>query len=220
MTEAENPALVERLRRLRTAVVSDCLDTLGAERCVVGPTVRPLHPDLVLAGVARPARATRVFERPSRPYLNWIALTDSLRPLDVPVLTSGGLVAGALFGDLLATAAQARGAAGVIADGPIRDREQLLALGFAAFASALTPADNYGRMDLVAYDVPIECAGARVEPGDLVLGDCDGVVILPRSLAAETIRLAEAATADEEYLRGELQRGRSVFDLFTERGII
>jgi regulator of RNase E activity RraA len=216
----ETRAAVARLRRLRTAVLSDCLDALGAEGCVVDPSVRPLHPDWVLAGVARPARAARAPGKPARPYLGWVRLTDSLRPGDVVVLTADRDPVAALWGDLLATAAKARGAAGLVADGAIRDRRQILELGFPSFAAALTPADNYGRLDLVELDVPIECAGAPVAPGDLVLADCDGVVIVPRALAAEAIRLAEEQSAGEMELRAALASGVTVETLFTERGIL
>ena len=136
------------------------------------------------------------------------------------VITSGGDTCAAVWGDLLATAAKARNAAGVVVDGAIRDRRQILEMAFPAFAAGLTPADNYGRLDLVELDVPIECAGARVAPGDLVLADGDGVVVIPRALAADAIRLAEEQTEGEEQLRAALSRGVGVEALFTEHGIL
>lgn len=220
MGAAETAALVERLGRLRSSVVGDCLDRLGANRFIVGARVRPLDPRSTLCGAARTALAARVYEGSGKPYFNLIRLVDSLHSLDVPVISSGGNMAGALWGELLTTAARARGAAGLVLDGPLRDAEQIMAMGFPAFTSGITPADSYGRLEIGNLDEPIECGEAKARHGDLVLGDFDGVLIVPRALAEEAIRLAEEKTRGEDSVRAELARGRSVAEVFAERGIL
>jgi 4-hydroxy-4-methyl-2-oxoglutarate aldolase len=220
MADAETQALVEQLRRFRTSIIADCLDAVGATGHVVGPALRPLDPSMTIAGVARPALASRTYGRTERPYPNLIALVDSLQPLDVPVFTTSGHLVTALWGELLSTAAMVRGAAGLVVDGLVRDAREIAAMGFPVFATGLSPADPNGRAEITHVVVEIECAGARVRPGDLVLADFDGLVIVPRELAAAALERAERKTQGEDRTREEIARGRSVAEVFAELGIL
>jgi regulator of RNase E activity RraA len=220
MADQDTQALVERLRRFRTSIVADCLDAVGATRHVVGPSLRPIDPAMTIAGVARPALASRVYGRTDQPYGRLIQLVDSLQPLDVPVFTTSGHLVTALWGELLSTAAMARGAAGLVVDGMVRDARDIAAMGFPVFAAGLSPADPNGRAEITHLDVEIECGGARVRPGDLVLADYDGIVIVPRELADPALALAERKTQGEDRTRAEIARGRSVAEVFAELGIL
>ena len=126
----------------------------------------------------------------------------------------------AFWGELLATAAGLRGARGVVADAYVRDTLALIDMDFATFARGINCADALGRIRVEAAGVPIECGGVQVHPGDFVLGDHDGVVVLPAALATEAIGLAEQKMAGEDRVRDELARGMSLAEAFGTFGVL
>lgn len=175
----EHDALLERLGRLYPAVVSDCLDRAGIRDCVMAPRIRPLTPGMNLAGVARTVQCVAVGAVPADRadwYRGEIEAIDSLRPGDVLVVST---CAGSFWGELLATAAQHRGARGIVADAYARDTLSLIEMGFPTFVSGIHCADSLGRIDVVATGTEISCGDVDVAEGDLVLGDHDGVVVIP-----------------------------------------
>src|SRR5438067_1403552 len=113
---------------------------------------------------------------------------DSLRPGDVMVVST---CRGSYWGELLATASRYRGARGLVADAYTRDTLALMEMRFPTFSAGIHCADSLGRIDVDAVGVPISCGGVEVAPGDLVLGDHDGVVVVPARLAEEAVGLAE-----------------------------
>jgi 4-hydroxy-4-methyl-2-oxoglutarate aldolase len=126
----------------------------------------------------------------------------------------------AFWGELLATASRVRGARGVIADAYARDTLELIDMGFATFARGIWCADALGRIRVDAADVPIECGGVEVHPGDFVLGDHDGVVVLPAAIASEAIGLAEAKVAGENHVRAALAEGMPLAEAFRKFGLL
>jgi 4-hydroxy-4-methyl-2-oxoglutarate aldolase len=214
------PSLIDRLERLHPAVVSDCLDGLGARSQVLDPRIRPLDPRSKLAGYAATVRCVDVDRvPPSRDdwYRGELEAVDALRPGDVMVVST---CRGSYWGELLATASRYRGARGIVADAYTRDTLALLELGFPTFAAGIHCADSLGRIDVDAIGVPVDCGGVRVEPGDLVLGDHDGVVVVPAALAEEAIRLAEEKVAGENVVRARLAEGMPVAEAFRTYNVI
>ena len=123
------------------------------------------------------------------PYEVEIALVDDLKPGDVAVFGCGGPTDRiAPWGELLSTASRARGAAGCVTDGLVRDVRQIRAMEFPVFHGGIGPLDSRGRGKMMAMDVPTECGGVLVERGDLVFGDVDGVVVIPQDIAGEVDR--------------------------------
>jgi 4-hydroxy-4-methyl-2-oxoglutarate aldolase len=131
---------------------------------------------------------------------------DLAEPGDVIVIAAGGLTERACFGDMTATCWRSKGIEGVVIDGAARDVARLSALAFPVFARGVTPRNFHypAGVDHGGVNVPVVCAGVHVDPGDIVLGDDDGVVVVPKRIAPET---AEAAS---RYLEGE-NAGRAVF---------
>jgi 4-hydroxy-4-methyl-2-oxoglutarate aldolase len=131
---------------------------------------------------------------------------DLAEPGDVIVLAAGGLEERACFGDMTATCWKSKGIEGVVIDGAARDVARLRSLAFPVFARGITPRNFHypAGLDHGAVNVPVVCAGVLVEPGDLVLGDDDGVVVVPRRIAAQIVAAASA------YLEGE-NAGRALF---------
>jgi len=209
-------------QRLYSAVISDVLDSLGLTCQALGPHIRPLDESLVLLGTARTGLYMEVFhvEPGENPYELEIALIDDLKPGQVAVLACGLSRRIAPWGELLTTASLARGAVGCVTDGLVRDIRRIRELKFPVFHGGIGPLDSRGRGKIMALDVPVECAGVRVAPGDLVLGDADGVVVIPRDRAEEVLKLALDKVADEDEVREELSQGRPLREVFEKHGIL
>jgi regulator of RNase E activity RraA len=102
----------------------------------------------------------------------------------------------------------------------VRDVRAIRALGFPVFAGGIGPLDTRGRGKVMAIDVPVECGGVRVEPGDLVFGDTDGVVVVPRAIEDDILRAAFAKVEGEDRTREALARGEKLADVFARHGIL
>ena len=126
----------------------------------------------------------------------------------------------AVWGGLLSNAAVGRKAAGVITDGSARDYIEIVDLNFPTFCKGLTPYDSLGRMDGKERDIPVECGGIRVNPGDFVFGDIDGVVVVPKEIFEEVIEKAWEKVQGENSVREELRAGASVVKTFEKHGIL
>jgi regulator of RNase E activity RraA len=202
------------LRRLSVAVVSDVLDSLGLPVQVMRPEIRPLAGALPLAGRAFPIQAVASPVVTDEPYADEIAAVDALVPGSVAVIAAGGDCSAALWGELLAARAVAREAVGVIVDGAVRDLRGLTEMGFPTFARHLSAADARGRLSVVTHDVPVRCGGVLVEPGDVVLGDLDGVVVVPSAVVGEVLASAESKRASELEAQSMLNQGMTVAEVY------
>jgi 4-hydroxy-4-methyl-2-oxoglutarate aldolase len=207
---------------LFTAVLSDCLDAAGHRQQAMQARIRPLDESLVLCGRARTALYMDVYEAPEgeNPYELEIRLIDDLKADEVPVFACGASGRIAPWGELLSTAARARGAAGVVMDGLTRDVRAIREMKFPVFAGGIGPLDSKGRGKVLAIDVPVEVAGARVCPGDLVFGDADGVVVVPRAVEELVVAAALAKVSGENATREALARGEKLADVFRRHGIL
>jgi regulator of RNase E activity RraA len=205
---------------LSSAVLADVLDALGHRHGALPPDVRPLNQDWKLFGRVATLNAVAVNEEPKHPYAVEMECVDALKAGDVLVMTTNGERASALWGELLSTAARARGAAGVVLDGLTRDASRILAMDFPVFASGFSPLDSKGRLECVSHGQPIRIGACEVRPGDFVFGDVDGLVVVPRELAEAALTRALAKASGENTVREELARGRSVRGVFAQYGIL
>lgn len=216
-------ALSQLSDQLYTAVLSDVLDELGFNHQAMRPFVRPCDESLVMFGRARTGLYMETFSvrEGENPYEVEIQLIDDLKPGDVAVLGCGGPTERiAPWGELLSTAARARGAAGCVTDGLVRDVRHIRAMRFPVFHGGIGPLDSKGRARMVEMDTPIECGGVSVRSGDLIFGDVDGVVILPRDVAGEAIARAQKKVTGENNTRDELRAGGLLGDVFAKYGIL
>ncbi len=216
-------AMIETARaKLYTAVLSDVLDQLGYRHQVLPPQIRPLDEGLVMVGRARTGLYRDVYHVPRdhNPYALEIALIDDLRPGDVAVLGCGTSGRIAPWGELLTTASRARGATGCVTDGLVRDIKMIRTLQFPVFHGGIGPLDSRGRGEVCAIDVPIECAGVTVNPGDLVFGDADGVLVVPQPIVKQALKLAVEKVEGEDRTRAELQEGALLADVFAKYGVL
>ena len=204
------------------ALLSDVLDNLGYRRQTLPTSIRPLDDASVMVGRARTALYMDVYQvvPGENPYELEIALIDSLRPDDIPVFACGGTGRIAPWGELLSTAAKVRGAAGALMDGLVRDIKAIRRMGFPVFHGGIGPLDSKGRGKVVQIDVPIECAGIPVTSGDLVVGDADGVIVVPQAIEAQALAAAFEKLRGERSTLADLQAGMKLADVFAKYGIL
>jgi regulator of RNase E activity RraA len=207
-------------RNLYTAVLSDSLDELGFRDQAMREFIRPLAPESVAVGWARTIQCMDVHYMSDNPYATEIAAIDSILPGEVVVVSTGRSKRNAPWGELLSTAAVARGARGCVTDGLTRDTRKILELGFPVFSAGIKPVDSKGRGIVTSYNVPVGCAGVVVNPGDMVVADIDGVVVVPRSAVAEAVRLATDKVTRENHSRKALMEGAYLKDVFDTYGVL
>jgi regulator of RNase E activity RraA len=217
-------SLAKRAREtLYTGVISDVLDQLGHPEHAMKPNVRPLDESLVICGPARTALYMEMHyvEAGANPYELEIALIDDLKPGEVAVMAcprAGDRVAP--WGELLSTTSKARGAAGCVTDGLVRDVKLIREMKFPVFAGGIGPLDSKGRGMVMKIDVPIECGGAMVRPGDWIFGDVDGVCVIPAAVARACFERSLAKADAENTVRQELERGDKLAVVFKRHGIL
>lgn len=209
-----------RLSKLYSAVLCDALDSLGFRHQALSHRTRPVSPSSQLIGNARTMASHAVDRFPAKPYEKELEALDTLVEGDVVVLATNGDVTAAVWGELLSTAASAKGARGAVLDGLTRDASRIKDLDFPVFAQGISSYDSCGRSEVTGYDIPIECDGVAVRPGDIVFGDYDGVVIIPREVLAEALEKAELKAGREEIVEEEFRKGRKVAEVFAEHGIL
>ncbi len=208
---------------LYAAVLCDTLDSLGLCNQAMRPFVRPLDESLVLCGRARTGLYMPVWEvrADENPYAVEIALVDDLKPGEVAVLACGGPTERiAPWGELLTTAARARGAVGCVTDGLVRDVRHIRQASFPVFAGGIGPLDSKGRGKMMERDCTVMCGGVVVRPGDLVFGDADGVVVIPQDRAAEVVQAALAKIRGENHTRDELLAGATLAEVYAKYGVL
>ena len=206
--------------QLYAAVISDALDAAGFREQALSHTIRPLLPETIVVGRAMPVLCLDVYEIPDEPYQQEIAAVDSLKQDDVLICSTNGSTRICFWGELLSTAAQVRGARGAVIDGFIRDIRKIVEMRFPIFTTGISPVDSNGRGDVVAYNVPIECGGVTVNPGDIVFGDADGVVIIPQSIEKTVVEAALEKVRGENRTREALREGATLREVYDKYGIL
>jgi regulator of RNase E activity RraA len=208
------------LDSLYPAVVADVLDSLGFRQQTLRHDIRPLTPAHKIAGRVFPARARTVQEIPAEPYKLEIAAVEAMTRGDVLVVDAQDDRTCGFWGELLTTACLYKGVRGVVMTACTRDLWKIKELNFPVFGIGFHPADSKGRADIVAIGEPITLGGVKTERGDWLLGDEDGVVIIPSEVAEETLRRAGEKVSGENVVRRELANGMPMGEAFRKYGIL
>jgi len=208
--------------KLYSAVLSDALDAIGITSQAMPPAIRPLDDALVLCGRARTGiyMETAHVDPDVNPYELEIKLIDDLKENEVAILACGGSSRIAPWGSLLSTAAVGRKAAGCVTDGFVRDIKTIRELKLPVFHAGIAPLDSKGRGQIAAIDVPVICAGVKVSTGDLVFGDADGVVVVPRAVEAEVLKIAFDKINSEDSSMDDLRNGAFLRDVYARHGVL
>lgn len=207
-----------RFGTLYAAALADVLDGLGLPRQTLPPALRPLAPGMRVAGPAfpvegRPAKGLGYDESITR----ILACLGAVPPGHVAVYATNDRES-AQFGELSATSLAARGAAGVVLDGGCRDVDLVVRQGFPVFCRYTTPQDSVPRWKLERCGHEIEIEGVRVATGDWVVGDADGVVVVPADRVDEVLEEAERLAATENEVRAAVRRGTAPLEAYRRYG--
>jgi 4-hydroxy-4-methyl-2-oxoglutarate aldolase len=207
-----------RFAAVPAAALVDVLDDLGRREQTLPPSIRPQAAGMRVAG-----RAFTVEGRPSD-HGDWDgAIRKTLRMLgEVPAEHVAVYQChhdrSAHFGELSATSLASRGVAGCVIDGGCRDVRLIEELGFPVFTRFVTPEDSTWRWEVTATNVPIAIGTVRIQPGDWVVGDEDGVVVVPADIAADVLGAAEAKVGTESAIRVAVRDGMSPLDAYERFG--
>jgi len=204
---------------LYTPVVGDVLDSLGRYHQFLPRSVQPMLPGMKLVGRAMPVRMIDVYGEQEKPFG---LLTEALDQLEEGEIYVGSLPSGncACWGEILTATARSRKAAGAVVYGPHRDTPKVLEQDWPVFSTGRFAQDSRVRMAIDAYRTPIEIEGTVVRPGDLIFGDLDGVVVIPRELEDEVFEKAVAKASAENRVRKEIESDMSSTEAFKKYGVL
>jgi 4-hydroxy-4-methyl-2-oxoglutarate aldolase len=211
--------LIRRFSALYTGALTDVLDWRGHLQQTLPPELLPLRPGTRLAGPVHPVLGR---PHPGHDYDTSIRavleMLGSVPPAHVAVYETNDRVS-AHFGELSATSLASRGCAGAVIDGGTRDAEYILREDFPVFSRYVTPQDCVPRWELLAHgDVTIVVGGVRVAPGDWIVGDRDGLVIVPGGEVEEVLAEAEAKVSTENEIRDAVRAGMLPIDAYERYG--
>jgi regulator of RNase E activity RraA len=215
-------------KELFTALVGDVLDKLGYLHQFLPPEVKPLASGMIIIGRAMPILEADVFEEIAgtshnpvmqKPFGMMFEALDDLREDEVYICT-GSSFRYALWGGLMSTRAIKLKAAGAVLNGFSRDTNEILRLNFPTFTLGTYAQDQGPRGKVVDYRVPIEWGGVRINPGDIIFGDRDGVLVVPREIEGKAFTGAFEKARGEKLVLKALQGGMSTVDAFEKYGIM
>lgn len=204
--------------KIRVPAVCDILDKeFGGWNQILSKEIRPLRLDHKVAGPAFTMFGvkSREFDKKKRLIVQAI---DQMTEGSVVVMCTGGDEYTGHWGELLSNAAIARGVNGAVLDGGIRDTGMILELGFPIFHRYFAPGDSTGRFNVIEYQTPIVIGGVKVNPGDFIFGDCDGIVVIPPDIVEAVLNRATEVYETEYEIRARIKNGESVAALYFEYG--
>lgn len=216
----DDETLFARIRStLYTPVVGDVLDALGRIHQFLPPEIRPIERDMMVVGRAMPVLIVDTFGPQQRPFGRLTEALDSLQSGEVYLARSGRLQCAA-WGEILTETARARGAVGAVIDGFHRDTARVLAQGWPVFSRGSYGQDAGARASVQDFRVPVEIEGVLVSPGDLIVGDVDGVVVVPTEVEAEVLERAFAKVSAEDVTRSAITSGMSSTEAYERYGVL
>ncbi|MBL8837644.1 MAG: dimethylmenaquinone methyltransferase [Alphaproteobacteria bacterium] len=226
-TPGQIATVASRLKKLYTAAVYDILDEMGLPNQCLDLAIKPLDRTMRIAGpvfTIAHAQDARLDDEYDNAEVKDLSFFRRVYPGCVVVMACAGAPCAGHWGELLSTAAKARGATGVIVDGGVRDGNLLMDIpDWTVFARYLSPIESRKRSRIRAIEEPVAVGGSlttqvRVVPGDWVFGDMDGVVVIPAALVAEVLRKAEEVEEVETKVRDDVRSGMDVKAVFAKYG--
>jgi 4-hydroxy-4-methyl-2-oxoglutarate aldolase len=203
------------LAELYTGAVADILDELGYREQCLPADIRPLREDMKVAAPVFTVRGrARAHDDGKDPRYVQMDMLDGIIPGCVVVIDPGDESRAAHWGELMSRTAKAKGATGVVIAGGVRDTEEIVKLGFACFRRYHSPLTAVWRFDITDFAVPVRIGGVLVSPGDFILGDVDGLLVIPAAIIDEVLERARSVREREDIVRAALDEGGSIRELF------
>lgn len=205
---------------LYSGIISDVLDGMGYRNQALAGGISPLTDDTVIFGPAFTSIGTTVYSMPENPLVAQCKVVDQLGEDEIYVLVTRGDYNCAVFGELFATAVNARKGAGVLLDGYARDVKALKEMKFPLLYKGRDVRTSKGRCEINECQIPVILDGVTIRPGDYIFGDIDGVIVIPKEVAEEVIRQAAETVEKENEVRTRLLNGSTLQKAYEEIGAI
>jgi regulator of RNase E activity RraA len=215
-------------RELFTCVVGDVMDKMGLQHQFLPPQIQPLRQDMVVIGRAMPVLSVDVFtERIAdtanplmdRPFGLMLEALDDLRKNEI-YLNTGSSPRNALWGELMSTRARKLGSSGAVLNGYVRDTKAIFRLNFPTFGFGSYGQDSAPRYKVLDFRIPVEVGQVRVQPGDILFGDIDGVLAVPAEAENEVFLRALEKARGEQLVKQAIEAGNSAVEAFKTYGIM
>jgi regulator of RNase E activity RraA len=206
--------------KLTSSLLSDVLDGMGIRNQCMSQGIRPVYPGAKVVGWAHTMLMVDQHVPEQDTFKLQLEGIDSLKGDDLMVVASNGSTSAALWGELLSTAARCRGATGAVIDGLARDISQIEETKFPVFAAGIRPISSKGRVVALGYGCRIKCGGVIVEEGDLIIGDVDGITVVPETVVEEAVGRALTRVNSERVTRKELLTGAKLGEVYAKYGTL
>jgi regulator of RNase E activity RraA len=207
-------------KELYSAVVCDALDSLGYTNQSPRVQLRPMTGVDKIVGRAKTTLWADMFHVDPKPYDLELIAVDGCKKDDILIAAAGGSMRSGIWGELLSTASRNSGCVGVVVDGAVRDIQKMTAMGFPCFARAAVIYDSQNRQRVIDVDVPVQIDGVTFNPGDLVIADIDGVVVVPQIVEKEVITRAWAKVHAENITRDAIKAGMKAVAAYEKYGVL
>ncbi len=220
MAQPAGDPLIQGLREVEVASVADAMEQLYGQRAYMSHEMRPLSPAKFAGPAVTVMLKKEEHKEGSAASSGMLDAIDSANPgaVYVMVLEDGADYAG--IGGLMATAMKYRGLAGAIIDGSVRDTPQIRKLQFPVFSRGVAPSTTINHFRFAGVNVPVTCAGVKVNAGDIMVADEDGVAVVPRSRAAEVLKKAQELDNTEHSMLPFIEKFRSIKEAVAKFGRI
>lgn len=221
MNDSSMGITLEMIRReLYCAVLCDAMDAMGYRNQSPRVPIVKFSGSESLIGRCKTTLWADMAHDDPHPYDLELKAVDSCQRDDVLIAAAGGSLRSGIWGELLSTAARNSGCIGAIVDGAVRDVSKMQAMGFTVYARATCIYDSLNRQRVIDVDVPVEIGGVRFAPGDLVMADADGLVVVPRSIEDEVIRRAWEKVHAENITRDAIKNGMKAVAAYEKYGVL
>lgn len=216
-----DPITIEHVRRwMYSAVLCDALDSLGYTSQSPRVALPSLTSNRMIAGRCRTTLWADMYHPDPRPYELELQAVDACHTDDILIAAAGGSMRSGIWGELLTTAVRRNGCVGAIVDGAVRDVKKIRDLDFPVFARGTSLYDSKDRQRVIDCDVPVEIGGVVFSPGDLMVADEDGIVLVPQVVESEVLSLAWAKVHDENEVRQAIENGMGAVEAFQTYGVL
>ena len=205
---------------LYSAVVSDALDGLGYKHQSPRVQLPPMTGIHKLVGRCKTTLWADMAHEDPKPYELELLAVDSCKPDDIIIAAAGGSTRSGIWGELLSTASRNTGCIGTIVDGCVRDVAKMTAMKFPVFARGVCVYDSLNRQRVIDVDVPVVIDGVTFSPGDLVIADVDGVVVVPQEIEKQAVRKAWEKVHAENITRDAIFGGMKAMDAYKKYGVL